>query len=248
MALFHIFWREFKTYFLSPVGYFVIIGFLLFNGYIYWLMLSWVGSRPTTPASMDPLTILMSGLIFMITAAGIIPMITMRLFAEEKRTGSIELLLTAPVRDYEVVAGKFLAGWFFYLALWVPTLVYLWIMLANLDFTPDLGPVWACYLGVVMMSFAFVAVGTMFSSFTKSQMLAFGLTFAFLVVLFFLGFAADQVPGRALREILSYIGVHRYMDDFSRGLIDSRAVVYFLSMGLMALFITVRSIEARKWR
>ena len=232
MALFHIFWREFKTYFLSPVGYFVIIGFLLFNGYIYWLMLSWVGSRPTTPASMDPLTILMSGLIFMITAAGIIPMITMRLFAEEKRTGSIELLLTAPVRDYEVVAGKFLAGWFFYLALWAPTLVY----------------VWACYLGVVMMSFAFVAVGTMFSSFTRSQMLAFGLTFAFLVVLFFLGFAADQVPGRTLREILGYIGVHRYMDDFSRGLIDSRAVVYFLSMGLMALFITVRSIEARKWR
>ncbi len=248
MAALHIFWREFKNYFFSPVAYFVMLGFLLFNGFIFWLLLSWRSQSPNVPASMDSLTVLMSGIIFMITSAGFIPMITMRLFAEERRTGSLELLLTAPVRDLEVVLGKFLAAWSFYLVLWVPTLLYLAIMLMHLDFVPDLGPVWACYIGVMLMSFGFIGVGAMFSSFTGNQMLSFGLTFAFLVVLFFLGFASDQVPGRIFSEVLSYLGVHRHMDDFSKGVIDLRAVVYFISMGFLSLFVAVRALEARKWR
>ncbi|MFA4986265.1 MAG: ABC transporter permease [Candidatus Brocadiia bacterium] len=248
MAAFHVFWREFRSYFFSPVAYFAMLGFLLFNGYIFWLLLSWQSSQPGSPATVDPLTILMSGLIFMITAAGFIPMVTMRLFAEEKRTGTLEQLLTAPVTDLQLVVGKFLAAWAFYLSLWVPTLVYMWILLANFDAPMDLGPVWACYIGLSLMSFGFIAVGTMFSSFTSNQMMAFGLTFAFLVVTFFLGFAADQVPNKFFSELFAYVGTHRHMDDFSRGVVDLKAVAYYLSLGFLALFITVQSLESRKWR
>ena len=248
MAALHIFWREFKSYFYSPVAYFGMLGFLLFNGFIFWWILSWIASEPTIPATFEPLTILMASIIFMVSSAGFIPMITMRVFAEERRSGSIELLLTAPVRDFEVVLGKFLAAWAFYLLLWVPTLLYLGVMLMYLDVAPDLGPVYASYIGVALMSFGFVAVGVMFSSFTKNQMLALGLTFAFLVIIFFLGIAADKVPNKLLQDVCSYIGTYGYMNDFAKGIVDLKAVVYCLSMGFLSLFIATRSLEARKWR
>jgi ABC-2 type transport system permease protein len=250
MAALHIFWREFKSYFFSPIGYFVMLCFLLFNGFIFWLVLSFSAQRPETPASMMPLTLLMRDFFFMLTAAGFIPIITMRLFSEEKRTGTMELLLTAPVTDLQVVIGKFFAAWFFFLSLWIPTFLYLGILVMNVDSTSaiDLGEVWGSYIGVAVMSFAFVAIGAMFSSFTKNTMLAFILTFSFLVILFFLGYASDQLPQGVIADVVSYVGAQQYMENFARGLIEIKALVYFLSMAFVALLITVNSLEARKWR
>ena len=250
MTALHIFWREFKSFYYSPIAYFVMLGMLLFNGFIFFLILSMFGERPEVPASLWPVVVLMAPYFFMVTTVGIVPMITMRLFSEEKRSGTIEALLTAPVTDFQIVVGKFFSAWAFYLTLWIPTLIYLGIVLMMVDSVSavDLGIAWSSYIGMLLMSFAFVAVGTMFSSFSKSQILSFILTFSFLVVLFFIGYASGQVPNDTLQKILAYIGTHTYMEDFSKGMVDLKATVYFSSMAFLALFVTSMTLQARKWR
>jgi ABC-2 type transport system permease protein len=176
-----------------------------------------------------------------------VPVITMRLLAEERRSGTIEVLLTSPVTEGQVIAGKFLAAFLFYVVLWLPTLIY--VVLLKQHSSIDLRPVMAGYLGVLLVGFLFLAVGTFTSTLTNNQLIAAIIAFATLIALFSIGLVEQLlVSSSVVREALGYMNLWTHMDDYAKGIIDSRHVVYELSVGLLFLFLAAKSLEVKKWR
>jgi ABC-2 type transport system permease protein len=168
----------------------------------------------------------------------------MRLFAEERKSGTIELLLTAPVTETEAVLGKFVGALGFFLTLWAPTLVYVWILRMQ---TPiDLGPVAGGYLAIVLLGAYFLSVGTFASTLTKNQIVAAIFTFAILIPIFSAGLAQTMVNDPKLRDALGYLNLWDHMDEFSRGVVDSRRLVYYVSATVFFLFLSVLSLSAKK--
>ena len=228
--------RELKSYFVSPVAYVVTAFFLLIAGYLFSLIL-----LQSNEATLRYLQSNLSVIWLFVT-----PFLTMRLLAEEQRTGTIELLLTNPVRDAEVVAGKYLGALvflFFMLAftLYYPALIYL------LSGRPDLGPMAAGYLGIVLQAGAFLAVGLLASSLTENQMISAILSFAVLLVLW-LADAVSNNLGSPVKDIFKYLSITQQFNDFPRGIIDTSHVVYFLSLVAACLALTVLSLQTRRWR
>jgi ABC-2 type transport system permease protein len=174
-----------------------------------------------------------------------IPMLTMRLFAEEKRAGTMELLLTYPVRDGEVLAGKFLAATGLYAVLLALTLLYPGLVAY---FTRvEWGPILTGYLGLVLVGATFLAVGLLISSLTENQIVAGFGTFGVLLGFWVIGWGADFAGG-AMRTVLQYLSITEHMDGFSRGLVDTKDLVYYASAIVLALFLTLRSLESKRWR
>ncbi|HEY8477308.1 MAG TPA: ABC transporter permease [Chloroflexota bacterium] len=227
--------RELKAYFVSPVAYVVATFFLLGTGVLFGLIINF-----TRTASLTPLHNNMSVLLLFLA-----PAVSMRLLAEEQRMGTLELLLTAPVRDVEVVLGKYLASLVFLVALLGLTLYYpfVLVMFGN----PDRGPMLAGYLGVFLQGAAFLAVGLLASSLTQNQIVAGVASLFGLLVLWLADSLGSVIPG-ALGDAVRYLGIVAHGNDFPRGLIESSSVVYYLSLIVVALFLTVRSLEARRWR
>ena len=228
--------REFRSNFDSPIGYVVIalsllgVGAFFFRDY-------WTLNR----ASMGPLfTWLPWAFTFFV-----IPAITMRLFSEEKRTGTIELLITMPVRDREVVIGKYLATLALIGVLLALTLTYPLLIgrLGNLDGYP----IAAGYLGMMLHASAGIAIGLFFSSVTENQIIAFMITSVVLLGLFAVDYLGAAVGG-ILGDIFAFISFQRRLAPFGRGLIDLRHVVYFLSITAFFLMLTTRQLESRKWK
>jgi ABC-2 type transport system permease protein len=173
------------------------------------------------------------------------PMLTMRLFAEEKKSGTRELLLTYPVRDGEVLAGKFLAAGALYVILLCLTLVYPGLIAT---FTRvEWGPILTGYLGLVLTGATFLAVGVLISSLTENQIVAGFGTFGVLLGLWIIGWGAEFAGGN-LKAVLQYLSITEHMDTFSRGLIDTKDLVYYLSAIALALFLTLRSLDSKRWR
>jgi len=171
----------------------------------------------------------------------------MRLIAEERRSGTIEVLLTSPVTEAQVVVGKFLAAMAFYLALWLPTVLYVVILARHSKI--DLGPVAAGYLGVVLLGFMFLAVGTLASTLSTNQLIAAIIAFAAMVLLFSIGLVEQLMTSSSVvRDALAYMNLWTQMDDFAKGIVDTRHVVYQLSMGALFLFLAAKSLEVKKWR
>ncbi len=227
--------RELKSYFVSPIAYVIGAAFLLIAGYLFSVIL-----LNTNEASLRYLISNLS-VIWLFVA----PFITMRLLAEEARTGTIELLLTNPVRDVELVLGKFVGALLFVLALLVLTLYY--PALLFVFGSPDVGPIVSGYLGVILQAAAFLAIGLMVSSFTQNQIVAAFVTFAILLLMWLSESVANFV-GRPFGDIVRYLSVTSHFQDFSRGVIDSSHVIYFLSIVAGALFITFLSLQTRRWR
>jgi ABC-2 type transport system permease protein len=227
--------RELRSYFVSPIAYVIIALFLLVSGYLFSVIL-----LNTNEATLRYLVSNLSVIWLFIT-----PALTMRLLAEEARTGTVELLLTNPVRDVEVVIGKYLGALGLLLVMLAFTLYYpaLLFIFGN----PDRGPMIAGYVGVVLQAAAFLAVGLMASSFTQNQIVAAVLTFAILLLLW-LSEAVASFIGRPAGDVMRYLSVTSHSQDFARGVIDSTHVVYFLSVVAAALFITFLSLQARRWR
>ena len=181
--------RELIAYFSSPLAYIVMTAFLLMQGYIFYLIVSFL-NNPQTPA-MTPLRLFFGGTIFFwLFLLFVVPVITMRLIAEERRSGTIEVLLTSPVTEAQVVAGKFAAAMAFYIALWLPTVLYVVVLNRHSDI--DLGPVVSGYLGILLLGFLFLSVGTLASTFTDNQLIAAIIAFAAMIALFSLGLV-DQL-------------------------------------------------------
>jgi len=176
-----------------------------------------------------------------------VPLITMRLFAEEKKLKTEELLLTSPLSVNSVVLGKYLAGLVFFLVMLALTAVYPLVLFQYGSPPPESGSILAGYLGLFFLGAAFIAVGLFASSLTENQIVAAVICFVALLLFFIVGWPAESM-GTAGGKVLEYLSLIDHFTDFSKGLIDSRHVVYFLSFILFALFITKRSVESMRWR
>jgi len=238
--------RELIAYFSSPLAYIVLTAFLLMQGYIFSIIVSFL-NNPTTQA-MTPLRLFFGGTVFFwLFLLFTVPVITMRLLAEERRSGTIEVLLTSPVTEGQVIAGKFLAALLFYVVLWLPTVIY--VALLKQHSSIDLRPVAAGYVGVLLVGFLFLAVGTFTSTLTNNQLIAAILAFAALVALFSIGLIEQLLVSSSwIRDALGYMNLWTHMDDYAKGIIDTRHVVYELSVGLLFLFLAAKSLEVKKWR
>jgi len=172
--------------------------------------------------------------------------IPMRLLSEERRSGTIEFLMTAPVTETQVVLGKYLAALVFYVFLWIPTLFYA-ALLAHYG-ALDWGPVASAYLGVLGIGALFLAAGLFASALARSQIVAAVVGFALVFSFFFLGFLEFLSTGPAMREMVGYLNVLQHMDDFNKGIVDTRRLIYYLTATVFLLFLSVRALEERKWR
>jgi ABC-2 type transport system permease protein len=235
--------REIRSYFDSLVAYVVICGSLGAVGLYFFYGGFWQINRVSIGRMFEGLVCLPIALSVLV-----IPLVTMRAMAEEKRSGTLELLITMPVTDSEVVLGKYFAALSMTTMLLIATLAYPFAMFVwPWHMGPlDWGPVWAGYLGLMLFSGAGVAIGLMFSCITESQVIAFFMTAATLTLLFVIGNLVEYVHG-GLGDVISFISFQSRFSGFARGLIDTRAIVYFLSIAILCLLVSFRSLESRKW-
>ncbi len=228
--------KELYSYLVSPMAYVVTAVFLLVNGFIFFLIIA----SPSAEASLRPLLPTTAFLLLLI-----IPVLTMRLLAEEKSTGTIELLMTFPVSDSHVVWGKFLATYLVYLLMLLPTLVYVGVIKAYGN--SEWGPLITAYVGLVLLGGAFIAVGMLSSSLARNQIVAGVVGIGVLLLLWVLG-AAAGVLGPRLSSIVAYLSLNDHFQNFGQGVIDLKDVVFYLSFIAGALFLTVRVLESIRWR
>jgi ABC-2 type transport system permease protein len=243
-AAFIIAKREFGSWFASPVAYVVLTAWVLICGISYYYLASYFAQNPATGGSDNPLTAFFGGtMLFYLPFLVMVPVLTMRLVAEETRSGSLESLLTAPVSSTSVILGKYAAALVFWGALWVPTILYVWITSRYGDV--DLGAVSASYVGVMGIGVQTMAVGLLMSAIAPNQIIAAVLTFLATMTFFVLGIGQFIFFDTA-RELLEYISVWNHMSDFSRGVVDTRHLVFDVSIAAFALFLAQRRLEARR--
>jgi ABC-2 type transport system permease protein len=229
--------RELATTFLSPVAYIVAAVFLVTTGYLFMTNTLVEGAEASVRTMLDSMAWL---LVFAM------PLLTMRVLADEFATGTIETLMTAPVTDVEVVFGKFLGVLVFYLALLATTLAHV-ILLFAFGAT-DVGVVIYGYLGMILLGGLYAAVGVFASSLTRHQLLAAitGMGVLSLFTLVVDAFAAWR--GGSWRNVLGYINILHQFEDFSKGIVDTKSVVFFISGTIFFLFLAVKAMESRRWR
>jgi ABC-2 type transport system permease protein len=229
-----IFKKELRSYFNSAVAYVVIVVFLAIVGWMYTSSMFLINV-----ASLRMMFELIP-LVFLF----VVPAITMRLLAEEKKAGTIELLTTKPLHDWEIVAGKFLAAWALIGIALIPTLIYYITIVFLGDI--DNGPVIGGYLGLLLMAGVYVAVGLLASSFTENQIVAFIVGLLMMFAFFMMDKVLIFVPD-FMTSIVEYLGIDFHFSNIARGVIDSRDVVYFGSVLGFTLYLSVVSLEKRKW-
>jgi len=227
--------REIRTYFNSPVAYIVVPVFLVITGYLFFTQLFL-----EKQADMRGFFNIMP-LLFMF----LIPAITMRLLADEKSSGTLELLITMPVRDWEVVVGKFLAAMALLCTAIGLTLVFA-ITVKSLG-PLDRGPTIGGYLGLVLMGGAYVSIGVMASSLTRNSIVSFIVAFAISFALYLLGRLTQFLP-EALQRLVAYLSIDGHFENIGRGVIDTRDLIYYLSVMGVCLLVATLSLESRRWR
>jgi len=235
--------RELASYFGSFIAYVLIAVFLLLSGYFFYsdLIFFVLFGGFVLPSGLWQYVFIDMRMVLLL----VLPLVTMRLFAEEKKLGTIELLWTYPVRDVEIVAGKFLAAWVFLLAMLVPTVINPLLFYRFYPFA--IGPLVAAYLGILLLGTAFVACGLFISSLTENQVVSAMVTYGVLVFFWFLTWNEEAVSQAALRFLLG-LSLFDHFQNFARGVIDSRDVIFFVLFVAFFLFLTLLSLAARKWR
>jgi ABC-2 type transport system permease protein len=234
--------REWRAYFFSPLAYVILAAFLLMNGVIFGAIVAYLND-PSAPKG-QALTLLFTNTYFWLFLLFVVPIIAMRLFPEERKSGTIEVLLTSPVSEGTVVLGKFIGALGFFLTLWLPTLAYILILRAQ---TPiDIGPVVAGYLAITLIGSYFLSVGTFASVLTKNQIVAAILAFAMLIPIFSAGLLEGMVTDPKLRNAVGYFNLWDHMEEFSRGVVDTRRIVYYVSATVFFLFLTTVTLSAKK--
>ena len=249
--------KEIQAYFSSPVAYVVITMFLVLTGYFFYNLFASF-STLSFQASVNPAiakqknllnvteTVIrpLFGNISMIMLL-MMPLLTMRLFSEEKKSGTIELLLTYPITDMEVIMGKFIACFTVFFIMILPTLTYPILVMAYGQ--PELGPILSGYIGIFLMGAAFISLGVFTSSITENQIIAATLSFGMLLIFWMMGYSV-QMAGPTLGRLIMNISLINHIQGFAKGVIDTADIIYYGIFVTSFLFLTLRVLESKKWR
>ncbi len=241
--------RELKSYFYSPIAYVVLFFFLLLTGFNFWATVSLLNRGPTEVTVIEAF---FNTVLFWFAFLLPLPLITMRTFSDEFRMGTIESLMTAPVRDLEVVLSKYFGALLFYILLWLPSLIYFVLFSAITRGTAAnaAGAYWATYLLLLLLGMFYIAIGCLASSLTRNQIIAAVISFCIITLLFFSGLLSfivlDMRP--IVRDVVGYFSAIEHMGEFTKGIIDSRALVWYGSMTAVTLALTFQVFQYRKWR
>jgi ABC-2 type transport system permease protein len=249
-----IFKKEMRLYFTSPIAWVILTIFTLITGYFFYSIFAYY-TLASMQSMMNPMMAremnvsdsvlrpLFSNISVILLL--LMPMVTMRLFAEERRSGTIELLLTYPVRDGAVLVGKYLAAVAMYGVMLALTLIYPAMVLyfAHVEW----GVLATGYLGLLLMGATFLAVGVFASSLTENQIVASIITFGVLLIFWVIGWSADYAGG-VWGRVLSHISLLEHFDSFAKGVLDTKDILYYVNFTIVALFLTLRSLEARRWK
>ncbi len=235
--------RELGAIFVQPIAYIFGVVIVALTGYIFASELFFQASQP----GALPLDVQSVMGIYTFLYLFAMPALTMRLLSEEQRSGTMELLMTLPIRDGEVVLGKFLAGFIFYLVTTALTLVFPVILFVFGN--PDPGPIWTAYLGAILYGAALLGIGILASALSENQMVAFILALGMTLVLYLLTIPAQSFAlGDTAVTILNELSLANHQDNFFRGLIVAKDVVYFVAVTAVSLFAATRVLESRRWR
>jgi ABC-2 type transport system permease protein len=239
--------REVFTFFVTPLAWVLICVFLLVQGMHFYLLVDHFSNQAEVISDQTPLqaffgnTVLLYLVLFLL-----VPPITMRLFAEERRSGTVESLLTAPVSPAAVVLAKYVSALVTYVSMWAPTVLYLVIL--NRTGPIDWHVAFAAYLGVFCVGAGYLSLGLLMSALTKSQFLALILTALCIMGLFILGVGEFVThEGQTLHDVCAHVSVWAHMNDFGSGIIDSRRLVFYGSIVLLSLFCTTRVVDSWRW-
>ena len=247
--------KEIKSYFTSPVGY-ILIGFwaVLF-GYFYINILAifllnsaragaqFGGPPPAMNINQEMIRPLLYNVTILLLF--VMPGVTMRTYAEEKRAGTIELLLTSPLTDFQIIMGKFLGALTLWAVMLAVTMIHIGILFIFGD--PELKPIVTGYLGLLLLGACFISTGMFISSLTKNQVVAFMATFSVFLFLWIINWV-NSFAGPTLSAITSYLSIVEHYDDFAKGVIDTTHVIYYLSFITFGLFLTAKSVDSERWR
>ena len=248
--------REFKVYFTSPIAYIVLTMFAFIFGYFFTTGLAFFldfsasaaasgGGMGAPPLNVNQFVIEPSLGNMSIVLLFLVPMITMRLFAEEKRSGTLELLLTSPLADYHIIVGKWLGALLLYACLLLVAVANLAVLF--LYASPDWKPVLVALLGLLLMGGAMIALGTFLSTLTRNQIVAGALTFGALLLLWVLNWV-NSYESSAFSRLCEYLAISPHFEQFSKGVIELKDLLYYLSAISLGLFLSKRSIESLRWK
>ena len=244
--------KEMRSYFASPIAYIIIGLFALLFGWFFYVYLhvfveqsqrmSMMGGGNVNVNEQMIRGVLQNAAVIILF---VMPMITMRTYSEEKRSGTIELLLTSPLTDFEIIMGKFVGAMGLFCAMLLVTMIDVAILfrLGN----PEWRPIAAGYLGLLLMGGCFISVGLLISSLTKNQIVAGFMTFAVFLMLWVINWLADS-SGPTGQAILSFLSITDHFDDFTKGIIDTKHLAYYLSFITFGLFLTAKSVDSERWR
>jgi ABC-2 type transport system permease protein len=246
--------KELRSYFASPIGYVVIGFFALLFGYFYVSLLYYFVRQGMQMgqfgAGAGPMNINQQMIRYLLQNAAVVilfvlPMITMRTYAEEKRSGTIELLLTSPVTDFEIIMGKFLGAMALYATMLAVTLIHMGILFVYGN--PEWRPIASGYLGLLLLGGCFLSVGLLISSLTKNQIVAGMITFGVFLMLWVVDWIGN-FAGPLAQSVLEYVSITQHFDDFTKGVLDTKHIVYYLSFITFGLFLTAKAVDSERWR
>ena len=244
--------KELKSYFASPIAYVIIGFFALVFGYFYIVSINvflqvamQMGVPGQGQVNVNNMAIRPLLQNVSVVALFVLPLITMRTYAEEKRSGTIELLLTSPLTDFQIIMGKFIGAVSLYALMLAITLPHMAVLFIYGN--PEWKPIVTGYLGLLLMGASFISMGLWISSLTRNQIVAGMITFAMFLLLWTINWAIDSA-GPAMQKILTALSITDHFDDFSKGVIALRHLVYYLSFISFGLFLTAKSVDSERWR
>jgi ABC-2 type transport system permease protein len=245
--------KEIRAYFSSPIAYIVIGLFALLFGYFYVAILDWFvrqgmsGAMGMAPAPLNLNQQFVRPLLLNATVVllFVLPMITMRTYSEEKRSGTIELLLTSPLTDMQIILGKFTGALLLYASMLGVTLLYVAVLFVFGN--PEWKPIATAYLGLILLGGCFISVGMLISSFTGNQIVAGMLTFGVFLLLWVIDWIGSFL-GPSGETIVNYLSITRHFEDFAKGVIDTTHLIYYVSFITFGLFLTAKSVDSERWR
>jgi ABC-2 type transport system permease protein len=251
-----IYRRELGNYFVSPVAYIVVGLFLLITGYLFYSILSFLMQQQIAsqmqrmgPQAMDvpgqAIRAFFDNMSFILLF--LLPMLTMGIYADERKRGTMELLMTSPVTEFQIVMAKFLAVLSLFAAMLAPTLLYLLYMSVYSEPGLPWKIILTGYLGVLLLGAVLLAIGSFISSLTESQIIAAVATFAAFLLLWVIDFGVRNSTS-TMGEFLQYLSILRHFDDFPKGVIDTTGVIFYLSFAGLGFFLTLRTIDSMRWR